>query len=192
MYGDLYAQRNSQNALPAPSSRGARMLDHQQVKAAEYMSSTPSVNFQQVSPIKRALKISPVVKTRLAPQPASPKPRSKLAEEPSFVEDMIVAEEIYQQKKYEDVPMTMVKAPGNLNNSFVILTFLKRLFQPSLFFTCQLWRTSSITMIFTSLPLKQRRLRLSTILRSFFETANTMMTRCSTISGRSPRTFSAS
>ena len=68
--------------------------------------------FQQVSPIKRALKISPVVKTRLAPQPASPKPRSKLAEEPSFVEDMIVAEEIYQQKKYEDVPMTMVKAPG--------------------------------------------------------------------------------
>lgn len=126
MYGDLFAQRNSQNALPAPSSRGIRMLDHQQVKAAEYMSSTPSVNFQQVSPIKRALKISPVVKTRLAPQPASPKPRSKLAEEPSFVEDMIVAEEIYQQKKYEDVPMTMVKAPGNLKKSFVILTFFKR------------------------------------------------------------------
>lgn len=116
MYGELFAQRNSQNALPAPSSRGARMLDHQQVKAAEYMSSTPSVNFQQVSPIKRALKISPVVKTRLAPQPASPKPRSKLAEEPSFVEDMIVAEEIYQQKKYEDVPMVMVKAPGKVYN----------------------------------------------------------------------------
>lgn len=119
MYGELYAQRNSQNALPAPSSRGARMLDHQQVKAAEYMSSTPSVNFQQVSPIKRALKISPVVKTRLAPQPASPKPRSKLAEEPSFVEDMIVAEEIYQQKKYEDVPMTMVKAPETVPTELV-------------------------------------------------------------------------
>ena len=114
MYGELYAQRASQSALPAPSSRSARVFDHQKVNAAEYMSSTPSVNFQQVSPIKRALKISPVVKTRLTPQPASPKPKSRLAEEPSFVEDTIVAEEIYQQKKYEDVPMVLIKAPGKL------------------------------------------------------------------------------